>query len=78
MRSIRVAVIVIGVFLIGLGIYTLIYDQISNSKKVIEIGPIEATVHKGMACGRLPIVFGSLVIIAGGALVLLHITRRSD
>lgn len=74
------SVMVIGLFLIGLGIYALVYDQISYSKreKLIEIGPIEATVAKGTTCVRLPSVFGALVIIAGGALVLMHFAKRSN
>ncbi len=78
MRYVRTGVIVIGVFLIGLGIYSLVYDQISytNKEKVIEIGPVQATIDRGATCVRLPAIFGALVIIAGGALVAMHFAKR--
>jgi hypothetical protein len=78
MRYLRSGVMLIGVFLIALGIYALVYDQISYTRreKIIDIGPIEATVAKEAHCVRLPAIFGSLVIIAGGALVLMHFSKR--
>lgn len=78
MGYVRSGVIVVGVFLIGLGIYSLVYDQISytNREKLIEIGPVQATVERGSTCVRLPAIFGALVIIAGGALVAMHFAKR--
>ncbi|MBS0629153.1 MAG: DUF3185 domain-containing protein [Verrucomicrobia bacterium] len=74
----RKIVILIGIFLIGLGIYSLVYDQISytNREKLIEIGPVQATIERGGTCVRLPAIFGALVIIAGGALVAMHFAKR--
>lgn len=80
MKNIRMIVLLIGVFLIGLGIYALVYDSdyYTERQKIIQVGPVEATVQKQTPCRRLPNTFGALAIIAGGALVLLHITRRSN
>lgn len=80
MRSVRAIVLLIGVFLIGLGIFALLYNSefYTERKKVVQIGPVEASVHVENPCRRLPNTFGALIIIAGGALVLLHITRRSN
>lgn len=78
MRNIRMIVILIGVFLIGLGIYALVYDSeyYTEKQKIIQVGPVEASVQKETPCRRLPNTFGALVIIAGGALVLLHFARK--
>lgn len=76
MKSYRALVIGIGLFLVGLGIYALVYQDNRIEEKKIELGPVQATIQTGPACSKLPVVFGALVIIAGGSLILLHFARR--
>jgi len=68
----------IGIFLIGLGILGIIYDQKSyiRHEKILDIGPLEATIEKDARCVRLPIIFGMLVIISGASIVLLEIRNK--
>lgn len=79
MSYLRSGVILIGIFLIALGIFALVYDQgtFRTRENVIDVGPLHASVEKESRCDRLPVIFGALVIIAGGALVLLHFNKRT-
>lgn len=71
-------VMIIGIFLVALGIFALVYDRqtFRTRENVIDVGPLHASVERDSRCDRLPVIFGALVIIAGGALVLMHFNRR--
>lgn len=64
----------IGILLIALGILTLVYPQISYTKreKVLDLGPVEATAETrenvpiSPVIGGLAIVSGVVLILAGG------------
>lgn len=70
--------IIIGIILIVIGGVAIGYDQISYTRreKVLDIGPLEATVDREAHCVRLPIIFGVLVIIAGVALIAFDRKKR--
>lgn len=67
----------IGILLILLGGASIAFDQISYTRreKIIDIGPLEATMAKEAHCVRIPLIFGVLVIVAGVAVVWIE-TRR--
>jgi len=68
----------IGIFLIILGAAGIIYDQVSyiRHEKILDIGPLEATIEKDAKCIRLPVIFGILVIISGALIVFFEIKNR--
>lgn len=70
--------IIIGIILIVLGGLIIGFDQISyeQKEKVLDIGPLEATVEKGTQCVRLPIVFGVLIIVVGVCLIVIDNKQR--
>ena len=63
---------VVGIILIFVGIIALAYQGITytHSKKVIDMGPIQAS-HKETSTIPLPPIVGIVAIVAGGGLVLL-------
>lgn len=71
--------IIIGAILIILGGFSIGYDQISYTRheKILDIGPIEATVAREAHCVRLPVFFGAIVIAAGLCLVIVGLRKRS-
>ncbi len=68
----------IGIFLIALGVYAIILDQsfYTHREKIIDVGPIQASVNKEEQCNRLPIGFGIASIAAGVLLVAFEMKRR--
>jgi len=68
----------IGVFLILLGITSIAFEQISYTrhKKILDIGPLEATVKKEAHCFRMPVVFGISIILSGLCVIVLEARRN--
>ena len=64
--------VLVGVLLIVGGIIALAYQGITytHSKKVIDMGPIQAS-HKETNTIPLPPIVGIVAILAGGGLVLM-------
>ena len=64
--------VLVGVLLIVGGIIALAYQGITytHSKKVIDMGPIQAS-HKETNTIPLPPIVGIVAILAGGGLVLI-------
>ena len=62
--------IVIGIFLILLGIVALSYNRITytTKEKIVEIGPLQATAEKEKSI-PLPPMLGGLALVAGVGLI---------
>jgi uncharacterized membrane protein len=63
-------VLLIGIFLILLGIVALSYEQITyrTKEKIIDIGPLQATAEREKSI-PLPPLLGGLALVAGIGLV---------
>jgi hypothetical protein len=68
--------VVIGILLIALGAISLAYQGITykTREKVIDVGPLKATVEKDKTI-PLPPILGGLAL-AGGVVLLIAGTRR--
>ncbi|MFA6119254.1 MAG: hypothetical protein WCT85_03360 [Parachlamydiales bacterium] len=68
----------IAVFLIALGAFSILYEQISyvRHEKIIDIGPLEATIERETHCVRLPVFFGISVILSGICIFFLEIKKK--
>lgn len=69
--------VVIGILLVILGGFAMTYDRITYKKqeKIIDVGPIHATVEREKSI-PLPLVFGGLVVIAGIVLIFLKQVQK--
>lgn len=67
---------IVGILLIVLGVIALAYEGITytTSEKVIDIGPLKASVEKKKTI-PLPPVLGALALV-GGVVLLISGTRR--
>ena len=72
----KVPAVVIGILLIALGVISLGYHGITykSREKVIDVGPIKATVEKDKTI-PLPPILGGLAL-AGGVVLLIAGTRK--
>lgn len=63
--------VIVGVVLVALGILALVYQGITytSRKKVVDIGPIQATTKTEKVIPLPPIV-GGLALVAGIALII--------
>jgi hypothetical protein len=71
------AATVIGIVLIVLGVLALVYQGISytTSEKVVDIGPLKASVEKERTI-PLPPVLGALALVGGVVLVVVGARAR--
>jgi hypothetical protein len=70
-------VIVVGILLIVLGIISLAYQGISytREKKIVDLGPIQAT-EKTQERIPLPPILGAIAVVGGVALVIVGSRRK--
>jgi hypothetical protein len=63
--------VIVGVVLVALGILALVYQGITytSRKKVVDVGPIQATTKTEKTI-PLPPTLGGLVLVAGIALII--------
>ncbi len=74
MALIRLGVIIIGFFLIGLGTYALMYRHAYFSKEqTVNVEAIRDQTEEG-----LPDFFGALLIVAGGVLIVSELIIRDN
>ena len=69
--------IIIGVILIVIGIFALVYQGITYTthKKIIDVGPIQATAETKKTIPLPPVV--GVLAFAGGIVLIIVGTRRS-
>ena len=69
-------IIVVGIFLIAIGIISLVYQGITYTtrEKILEIGPIEAHKEKKKTI-PLPPILGGLAL-AGGVVLVIYGTKK--
>lgn len=71
-------IIIIGVFLIFLGIYSIAHEKFSSLRheKYIDIGKYHTTIDKQSPMIRLPIILGVSTIICGLGILFVEIKRN--
>lgn len=65
--------VIVGIILVVIGGLAMTYDRITYTKqeKIVDLGPIHATVEKEKSI-PLPLVFGGIVVVAGLVLIFLR------
>lgn len=74
MALLRIGVVIIGFFLIGLGTYALIYKHAYFSKEQT----VNVDAIRGQNEESLPDFFGALLIVAGGVLIVSELIVRNN
>ncbi len=69
MKLARIGAVIIGIFLIGMGIYALLHRQISftEQEQLVDLNAIQPTT------GEFPAIFSALLIVAGTTLIILQL-----